>query len=134
VASKYAVMGLSQTMWVGAKLGVKTSAVCPGFIRTAIFDVSPMINIDREKMMAQYATIERLGISAEKCARIILKGVAKNKPVIPVSGLAHVIWRLCHLIPIGVMKYSRKDFDKWRDKIRTMPIRLTQVAGWYFGV
>jgi hypothetical protein len=44
-----------------------------------IFDVSPMVNIDREKMMAQYATIERLGISSEKCAR--------NKPVIPVSGL-----------------------------------------------
>jgi NAD(P)-dependent dehydrogenase (short-subunit alcohol dehydrogenase family) len=120
VASKYAVLGLSQTMWVeGAALGVKTSAVCPGFIRTAIFDVSPMINIDREKMMAQYETIEKLGISAEKCARVILKGVAKNKPVIPVSGLAHVIWRLCRLIPISIMKYSRKDFDKWRDLVRT---------------
>ena len=73
------MLGLSQSMWIeGASLGVKTSAVCPGFIRTAIFDVSPMVNIDREKMMAQYATIERLGISSEKCARIIFKGVARN--------------------------------------------------------
>lgn len=120
VASKYAVLGLSQTMWVeGAGLGVKTSAVCPGFIRTPIFDVSPMINIDREKIMAQYTTIERLGISAEKCARIILKGVAGNRPVIPVSGLAQAIWRLCRLFPISIMKYVRKDFDKWRDLVRT---------------
>ena len=71
VASKYAVLGLSQTMWVeGHSLGVKVSAVCPGFIKTAIFDVSQMINIDREKILAQYETFQKLGITPEKCARL----------------------------------------------------------------
>ena len=119
VASKYAVLGLSQTMWVeGHSLGVRVSAVCPGFIKTPIFDVSPMVNIDREKILAQYETFQKLGITPEKCAAVILKGVAKNKPIIPVTGLAHVIWRLARLAPVAYMKAVRSDFDKWRQKIR----------------
>jgi len=43
----------------------------------------------------------------------------KNKPVVPVSGLAHVIWHLSRLIPICIMKYALKDFDKWPDLVRT---------------
>ena len=119
VASKYAVLGLSQTMWVeGHSLGVKVSAVCPGFIKTPIFDVSQMIKIDRDKIMSQYETFQRLGITPEKCAEIILKGVAKNKPIIPVTGLAHFIWRLARLAPVGYMKFVRKDFEKWRNAVR----------------
>ena len=119
VASKYAVLGLSQTLWVeGHSLGVKVSAVCPGFIKTPIFDVSTMVNIDREKILSQYKTFQKLGITPEKCALVILKGVAKNKPIIPVTGLAHVIWRLARLAPVAYMKYVRKDFDKWRNTIR----------------
>ena len=119
VASKYAVLGLSQTMWVeGHSLGVRVSAVCPGFIKTPIFDVSPMVNIDREKILAQYETFQKLGVTPEKCAAVILKGVAKNKPIIPVTGLAHVIWRLARLAPVAYMKAVRSDFDKWRQKIR----------------
>jgi NAD(P)-dependent dehydrogenase (short-subunit alcohol dehydrogenase family) len=119
VASKYAVLGLSQTLWVeGHSLGVKVSAVCPGFIKTPIYDVSPMVNIDREKILSQYKTFQKLGITPKKCALVILKGVAKNKPIIPVTGLAHVIWRLARVAPVAYMKYVRKDFDKWRNSIR----------------
>lgn len=120
VASKYAVLGLSQTMHVeGHSLGVKISAVCPGFVKTPIFDVSELINIDREKALDQYALfLNKLSITPEKCARVILKGVVKNKPIIPVTGLAHVIWYLARLTPVGVMKAVRKDFDKWRNTIR----------------
>ncbi len=120
VASKYAVLGLSQTMWVeGHSLGVKVSAVCPGFIKTAIFDSSQMVNIDRDKILSQYEGLEKLGITPEKCADVILKGVAKNKPIIPVTGAAHVIWRMARLAPVALMKQVRRDFDKWRYTIRT---------------
>ncbi|MBW1644078.1 MAG: SDR family oxidoreductase [Deltaproteobacteria bacterium] len=45
VASKYAVVGLSNTLRLeGADLGVKVSVVCPGYIKTAIFHDSKMIN------------------------------------------------------------------------------------------
>ena len=119
VASKYTVLGLSQTMWVeGRRLGVKVSAVCPGFIKTPIFDISEMVNINRGKIMSQYETFQKLGITPEKCAKVILKGVARNKPIIPVAGLAHIIWRIARLSPVAYMNFVRKDFDKWRNAIR----------------
>ncbi len=119
VASKYAVFGLSQSMWVeGHRLGIRVSAVCPAYIKTPIFDVSPVINIDREKMKAQYSIHEKLGISPERCAGIILRGVASNKPIIPVTVLAHLLWILARLSPVGVMKSVRNGFDRWRDTVR----------------
>lgn len=122
VATKYAVLGFTQGMWVeGRSLGVKTSAVCPGYIKTNIFDAAKMVNIDRGRIMDQYKMLENMGITAEKCAQVILKGVAKDKPIIPVTTLAHVIWRMARLAPVGVLKWVRKDFDKWRDAVRATP-------------
>lgn len=120
VASKYAVLGFTQTLWVeGRGLGVNASAVCPGIIKTPIFDTSELINVDREKAMAaQWEHIEKHAVSPEACADIILKGVLKNKPIIPVTRLAYVIWWLSRLNPSGLMKYIQKDFDKWRFNVR----------------
>jgi hypothetical protein len=44
--------------------------------------------------------------------------VSKNKPIIPVTRLATVIWWLSRLRPVGLMKYIRKDFDQWRFDVR----------------
>jgi len=119
VAAKHAVLGFTQALWVeGAHFGIRASAVCPGFIKTPIFDVTKYIKMDREKIMAQYPKKEKLGVTPEKCAEIILKGVAKNKPIIPVTIFAHVFWGLSRLGPIALMKYMRKDFDKWRHLVR----------------
>lgn len=120
VASKYAVLGFTQTLWVeGGYFGVQASAVCPGIIKTPIFYTSELIKADREKALAaQWKSIEKYSISPEACAEIILKGVAKNKPIIPVTRLAYVIWWLSRLRPVGLMKHIRKDFDKWRFDVR----------------
>jgi NAD(P)-dependent dehydrogenase (short-subunit alcohol dehydrogenase family) len=119
VASKYAVLGLSQTMWVeGGGLGVNVTAVCPGYVKTPIFDVTPVINIDRSKVLEQYKVWEKFGVTPEECAGIILKGVAKNKPIILVSKMAHIMWRFARLRPILTMKLIRRDFEKWRNKVR----------------
>jgi NADP-dependent 3-hydroxy acid dehydrogenase YdfG len=119
VTSKFAVMGLSQSLRVeGADLGVQVSVVCPGFVRTAIFDVSPMINMSREEWLQANKRWERFAVTPGKCAEIILKGVAKNKPIIMVTGLAHVMWRLARLNPSFLLNFIRKDFAKWRNKVR----------------
>ncbi len=119
VATKFGVLGFTQTMWVeGKSLGVKTSAVCPGFIKTNIFEAAKMVNVDRKKLLDQYKVIQWLGVTPEKCADVILKGVAKDKPIIPVTTLAHFLWRMVRLFPIGVLKWVQKDFEKWRYKIR----------------
>lgn len=120
VAAKYAVLGFTQTLWVeGGHLGVNASAVCPGIILTPIFEVSTVKNIDREKGMAQYQPLfDKFGITPEKCAQIILKGVAKNKPIIPVTKFAGFLWRLSRWMPLQAMKAVRNDYNKWRDNIR----------------
>lgn len=120
VASKFGVLGFTQTLWVeGAHFGVKASAVCPGFIRTRIFDDASWINIDKDKAMSIGNIFEKFSASPEKCAKIILKGVAKNKPIITVTGPTYIIWRLARLSPVGIMKTVRKDFEKWRHAVRT---------------
>jgi len=119
VVSKFAVMGLSQSMWVeGRDLGIKVSAVCPGFVKTDIFDVSPMIGLDREKVMAAQSKWEKFGVTPGKCAEIILKGVAKDKAIIPVTFLAKCFWLLARISPIFVLNTVAKDFRKWRDGAR----------------
>ncbi|MBC2717871.1 MAG: SDR family oxidoreductase [Desulfobacteraceae bacterium] len=120
VAAKYAVLGFTQTLWVEAgHLGVNVSAVCPGIILTPIFDISPVIKIDREKGLAQYQPMfDKFGITPEKCAQIILKGVAKNKPIITVTKFARFLWTISRWMPLKVMKAVRNDYNKWRDNIR----------------
>jgi NAD(P)-dependent dehydrogenase (short-subunit alcohol dehydrogenase family) len=120
VATKYAVLGFTQTLWLeSGYYGVNASAVCPGFIRTPIFDTSEVINIDREKALeVQWKAVDRFSISPEACADIVLKGVSKNKPIIPVTPLAYAIWWLSRLHPVGLMKYIQRDFNRWRHEIR----------------
>jgi len=98
VASKYAVVGLSETLRIeGADLGVKVSVVCPGFIRTRIFTDSKFIDMDREKMLERLE--EMKGTSPEECAEVILKGVEKNRAFIPVTRFAKIMWILHRINP-----------------------------------
>lgn len=65
-ASKYGVVGPSNALRVeGAHYGVKVSVVCPGFIRTPIYESVELMKVDREKMMR---TAPR-GMPTGKCAR-----------------------------------------------------------------
>ena len=119
VTSKFGVMGLSEGLCIeGRDLGVNVSVVCPGFIKTPIFETSPMAGFDRQQFVKALAVWERFGISAEKCAQRILNGVARNKPIIPVTAVARIMWWLGRLSPALMMNFARRDFQKWRDKAR----------------
>jgi len=113
VASKHGVVGLSQALHIeGADLGVKVSVICPGLIQTPIYN-SRTIKLDQEKM------IERApkGLSPEKCARVILKGIEKNKPIILVTAAAKIFYTLYRISPgiilrlgLHIMKNFRREF------------------------
>ena len=117
VASKHGVVGLSNALRIeGADLGVKVSVVCPGYIKTAIFRSAKLIKIDREKMLDLLP--ERLGITPEKCASMILRGVERNKAIIVVTGFAKVLWLLQRISPGLIRWMMGRNLKKSRKEIR----------------
>jgi NADP-dependent 3-hydroxy acid dehydrogenase YdfG len=117
VACKYGVVGLSNALRIeGADLGVKVSVVCPGYIKTPIFHTSKMIKIDRQKMLESLP--ERFGITPEECALVILRGVARNKATIVVTGMAKVLWMVQRLCPGLILGMMRRNLKKHRQEAR----------------
>ena len=68
----------------GRSLGIKANVVCPGYVDTEIFHVSPVVHADKNRLQKRRPFKM---ISAEAAAKTILAGVAKNKPstVFPVT-------------------------------------------------
>lgn len=113
VTAKFAVAGLSQALRVeGAPLGVNVSVVCPGFVKTPIFETSEMVGIDREAHKESISKYEKFAISPAECAEVILKHTVKNKAIIPVTLLAKVYWLLYRLSPTFMINLLTKDLRK----------------------
>jgi len=100
-ASKYAVVGLSHALRIeAAPLGVRVSVVCPGRVKTPIFDRTEMVNCDRDKTMK--IAMAPPGITPEQCAHRILQGMDRNEDIIVPSLYAQFMWRLERLSPMLV--------------------------------
>ncbi len=83
--AKHAVLGLSLSLRAeGADLGVKVSCVCPGFVRTNIFENARAVGVTlpdgvpRERLAGAPARM----MAASRAAQVILDGVARNKALI----------------------------------------------------
>lgn len=114
--TKYAVVGHTLSLRIEAALhGIKASVVCPGFIRTPIFnstiDVSnEFTSDDVDEFMSNIKMV-----SPEECARIIVKGIKKNRAIIPVTSLTWTLWRLNRLFPEIFVKVVIKGTKKYND-------------------
>ena len=111
--SKYAIVGLSFSLRVeGADLGVKVSVVCPGYVRTNIYQAATVVNVPpeqrgamtpREMMDASKAARTILNphkrMDASKAARTILSGVSRNKVIIIFPANVRLAWHLYRLSP-----------------------------------
>jgi NAD(P)-dependent dehydrogenase (short-subunit alcohol dehydrogenase family) len=118
VTSKYAVVGLSQALRVeGRDLGVKVSVVCPGMVETPIFD-SPMINIPRQKYEEYVKPWKRFAVSPTICAECVLRGVAKNRAIIPVTFMAKLMWWIGRISPGGLNTILAGDLAKLRAALK----------------
>ena len=100
--SKHGVVGLSLSLRAeGADLGVKVSAACPGDMKTKIYDNMVVVNMPRERV----ATLSRRThylipqMSAQAAARAMLRGVARNRPLIVFPTAVQVIWHLYRWFP-----------------------------------
>jgi len=90
--TKFAVVGLSTSLRAEAKgLGVKVSAVCPGFVQTNIFDAATVANADKEKAIADLPFKK---MDARAAAKRILRGVERNRAIIIFPFHARFLWWL----------------------------------------
>lgn len=86
--AKHALVGLSQSLRLeGADLGVKVSVACPGLVHSSIYDNASVVNMPavealrgRERQLAAGAPARMM--PADRAARLILDGVARNHAVI----------------------------------------------------
>lgn len=112
VASKYGVVGLSHALRVeGALTGVKVSVVCPGYVTTRIFHDAKVVGMNKEEMLKSLPP-DWLGVTAEQCAKIILKGVRKNKGTIVVTAFAKGLWALNRINPALMQFIMKMGFKK----------------------
>jgi NAD(P)-dependent dehydrogenase (short-subunit alcohol dehydrogenase family) len=105
--TKHAVVGLSTSLRAeAAEFGVKVSVVCPGFVRTGIFDAATYFGNKREDVISSLSSIKMM--DATDCARIILRGVGRNRAIITVTAFARLIWWLYRLRPTLLTPLERK--------------------------
>ncbi|MFZ5562507.1 MAG: SDR family NAD(P)-dependent oxidoreductase [Thermodesulfobacteriota bacterium] len=101
-ASKFAVAGYLELLRAELhrhNIGVTT--ICPGFINTNIVKdgkstLLPGAKADQEKMAAFY---QRFGWPPERVAKAVVKGVRKNRALVPVGPEAWAQWYLKRLSP-----------------------------------
>jgi NAD(P)-dependent dehydrogenase (short-subunit alcohol dehydrogenase family) len=96
--AKHAVVGLSLSLRLeAADLGVKVSVVCPGYVRTKIFDTAVVVGMPRELVNRPPGRIKM--VEAAQAARVILDGVARNQAVIAFPRYIRWAWRASCLFP-----------------------------------
>jgi NADP-dependent 3-hydroxy acid dehydrogenase YdfG len=96
-ATKHAVVGLSTSLRAEASAhGVRVNVACPGYVATAIQDHAAFVNLDKAALLNEVPAWV-VPMTAETCAQKILRGVARDRGVIPVSALTrleHFFYRL----------------------------------------
>lgn len=110
--TKYAVVGLSTSLRAEAEgLGVRVSAVCPGFIQTGIFEASTIARSTSETFLS---LIPFKLMDAQSAAKKILRGVELNRAIIVFPSYARLFWWLARLSPGLLVPFARKTVNDFR--------------------
>ena len=114
-ATKYAVVGLSASLRPEAALhGVQVNTFCPGYIATDIVRATRFVGVDGAGMMEK---VPIRPMTAARCAQIALRGVDRDRAVIPVSLYVWLDWLLFRLSPrlsIWIAGYRARQFAAHR--------------------
>ena len=96
-AAKHGVVGLSLSLRSEAKqYGVQVNVVCPGIINTPMKTASELRNMDRAKVNKRIAGI---GLPVEVCARDIMRGVDRDRPIILIGRHGTLLYHFFRLQP-----------------------------------
>jgi short-subunit dehydrogenase len=98
--AKHGVVGLSTTLRAEAKdYGIKVSVVCPGLVKTNIFSTVNVVGPSHTGGTVQARITNSRAMPADTAARHIMRGITRNKAIIPLTASAHIVWRLYRYIP-----------------------------------
>jgi NAD(P)-dependent dehydrogenase (short-subunit alcohol dehydrogenase family) len=111
-ATKHGVIGLSHTLALeGAALGIRVTAVCPGYIDTAIFDHAPKRGTNKDAMLA---LLPWTLYPADQTALAILRGVAAGKRLLVFPAHARLSAWLWTYLPGLYAAVNRRLLEKHR--------------------
>ncbi len=111
-ATKHAVVGLSRALrGEGRDLGIRVTAVCPGFIRTRILDNALVAGLDRSR--AEEIIPFRF-LEVDDAVAAILSGVARNRARIVFPWEMRLLWRVDRLAPWLVDWVTAKTAARYR--------------------
>lgn len=124
VGTKHGVFGLTESLWVeAADTGVDLTVICPGYIRTPMLDTTVGIKMDTDVWKRSYLIVlfEKLSaISSDKCARLILKGVAKKKTIVFTPGIGRLFWWNYRIWPMMYLRMLRFFHRKDRKRMKKL--------------
>jgi NAD(P)-dependent dehydrogenase (short-subunit alcohol dehydrogenase family) len=125
--TKHAVVGLSLALRPeGAAHGVRVSVLCPGMVETPILDKDPPADLPERHSSALTgrAYLETAGMSpitAERLARIALRGVARNRAIIVAPRTLRAGWYLGRLSPNLIDAAGRLTARRVRKQMAKVP-------------
>lgn len=111
--TKHAIVGLSTSLRAeGSDLGVKVSAVCPGFVQTALYETATIPKVDNKSF---YSLVPFKKMCANKAAKVILKNVERNRAFIVFPLHARFTWWLHRLHPDLLARANKVSIKKFRE-------------------
>jgi NAD(P)-dependent dehydrogenase (short-subunit alcohol dehydrogenase family) len=119
VMSKFGVVGLSETLrYEGLDLGIRVTAVCPGYIQTSLIDNIRTFNASPQDVISQ---IPVKLVDPDEAARLVLRGVEKNRSIITFPSYVGLLTFIYRILPGLFLRYSLKNIRAFR-KIRKADI------------
>ena len=119
-ASKWGIVGLSLSLrFEGADLGVKVSCVCPGDMKTDIYENMTVMNMkaSRDEIVRVSRRTHFLmpQWSVEQAVHEILRGVTRNEALIVFPAIVRWIWRLYRALPAVIYGVSVRRMRMFRE-------------------
>ena len=116
-ATKHAVVALSAALRAeAAALGVKVSVICPGTVDTGMFEHLESFRVDKQALAER---VRPALLPAGRCARAILRGVARNRSIITITHHARLSWWLYRMAPRLFLALTQRAFGLTRSRLRT---------------
>jgi NAD(P)-dependent dehydrogenase (short-subunit alcohol dehydrogenase family) len=108
--TKWAVVGFSQALRAEVRRhGIQVNVLCPGYVDTKlideVFEPGPTYAVGRFR--ANIKALQPRLLTADEVAAAAVRGIERDRPVIPVGGFAQLSWRAQRFAP-GVVRQSTR--------------------------